>query len=303
MGVNITYPLLVLNESLCNPQPDASPKSNVWLSLQCHSMQKPLSTIQEKHKNKKLVVFDLDGTLVETKSAIDANMAELLGRLLEKKPVAVIGGGKYEVFKDIFLNKLNFSDKLLKNLYIFPTTASSFYRYKNGWQKVYSRELSKKTRVKILKAFEKAFKELNYKNPEKTYGEIVEDRGTQITFSVFGQDLVKVLGKKGVEMKKEWRDKNTKLKLKLAKAVQRRLPNLEVRAAGYTSIDVTKKGIDKAYGLKQIKKHLGIPFSEMLFVGDALFKGGNDYAALRTGIECVEVKKLEDTKKIIKFLS
>jgi len=266
-------------------------------------MQRVSHTIQEKHKNKKLIVFDLDGTLVETKSAIDGEMAGLLGKLLEKKTVAVIGGGKYEVFKEIFLDKLNFSNKLLKNLYIFPTTASSFYRYKNGWQKVYSRELSKKTRVKIIKAFEEAFKELNYKSPEKTYGEIIEDRGAQVTFSVFGQDLVKVLGKKGVEMKKEWRDKNKKLKLKLAKAVQKRLPGLEVSAAGYTSIDVTKKGIDKAYGLKQIKKHLGIPFSEMLFVGDALFKGGNDYAALRTGTECVEVKNLEDTKKIIKFLS
>ena len=266
-------------------------------------MQKPLSTIQEKHKNKKIIVFDLDGTLVESKSAIDAEMAGLLGRLLEKKPVAVIGGGKYEIFKEIFLSKLKLSDKLLKNLYIFPTSASSFYRYKNGWQKVYSGELSKKTRAKIIKAFEEAFKELNYKSPEKTYGELIEDRGTQVTFSVFGQDLVRVLGKEGVEMKKEWRDKNTKLKLKLAKAVQKRLPGLEVSAAGYTSIDVTKKGIDKAYGLNQIKKHLGIPFSKMLFVGDALFVGGNDYAALCTGVEGVEVKKLEDTKKIIKFLS
>ena len=51
-------------------------------------MQKPLNTIQEKHKNKKLIVFDLDGTLVETKSAIDGEMAGLLGKLLEKKTVS-----------------------------------------------------------------------------------------------------------------------------------------------------------------------------------------------------------------------
>ena len=266
-------------------------------------MQRVSHTIQEKHKNKKLIVFDLDGTLVETKSTVDGEMAGLLGRLLEKKSVVVVSGGRYEVFKENLLDKLNFPDKLLKNLYIFPATASSFYRYKNKWQKVYSEELPEKTRARIKKAFEEAFKEINYKHPEKTYGEIIEDRGSQVTFSVFGQDLVKVLGKKGVEIKKEWRDKNTKLKLKLAKAVQKRLPGLEVSAAGYTSIDVTKKGIDKAYGLRQIKKHLGIPFSEMLFVGDALSPGGNDYAALRTGIECVEVKKVEDTKKIIKFLS
>ncbi len=265
-------------------------------------MRKPPTTIQEKHKNKKLIVFDLDGTLVESKSAVDGEMAQLIGRLLEEKIVAIIGGGKYEVFKEIFLNKLKLPDKLLKKLFIFPTSASSFYRYKSKWQKVYSRELSKETRARIKKAFEETFREINYKHPEKTYGNVIEDRGSQVTFSVFGQDLVKVLGKKGVEMKKEWRDKNTKLKLKLAKMLQKKLPDLEVRAAGYTSIDITQKGIDKAYGLRQIKKHLGIPFSEMLFVGDALFKGGNDYAALKTGVDCVAVKGPEEAKKIIKIL-
>ncbi|MBI2057483.1 MAG: HAD-IIB family hydrolase [Candidatus Yanofskybacteria bacterium] len=264
-------------------------------------MKKPRYTIEEKHKNKKLIVFDLDGTLAESKKEIDQEMALLLAKLLEKKKIAVIGGGKYELFQSQLLARLKVSEPLLKKLFIFPTSASSFYQYQSKWQKVYSRELSKETRTRIKKSFEETFKETNYKHPEKTYGEIIEDRGSQVTFSVFGQDLVKVLGKKGVEMKKEWRDKNTKLKLKLAKILQKKLPDLEVRAAGYTSIDVTQKGVDKAYGLRQIKKHLGIPFSEMLFVGDALFKGGNDYAALKTGVGCVAVKGPEEAKKLIKL--
>ena len=77
---------------------------------------------------------------------------------------------------------------------------------------------------------------------------------------------------------------------------------MEVRAAGYTSVDVTRKGIDKEYGIRQIKKHLKTPFSEMLFVGDTLFPGGNDYAALRTGVDCFEVKGPEETKTLIKNL-
>ncbi|MBI2676876.1 MAG: HAD-IIB family hydrolase [Candidatus Yanofskybacteria bacterium] len=265
-------------------------------------MQKPWYTIEEKHKNKKLIVFDLDGTLTESKKEIDQEMALLLAKLLEKKEVAVVGGGKYELFQSQLLARLKVPESSLKKLFIFPTSASSFYSYVRGWKKVYSKELSEETRARIKKAFEEVFKEVNYKHPEKTYGEVIEDRGSQVTFSVFGQDLVKVLGKKGVEMKKEWRDKNTRLKLRLAKMLQKKLPDLEVRAAGYTSIDVTQKGIDKAYGLRQIKKHLGIKFSEMLFVGDALFKGGNDYAALKTGVECVAVKGPEEAKKIIKFL-
>lgn len=265
-------------------------------------MQKPLNTIYEKHRNKKLIVFDFDGTLIESKTSIDREMALLLTKLLGKKQIAVISGGKYELFQRHLLSKLKAPDILLKNLFLFPVSATAFYRYNHGWKRVYVKKLSQTQRSRIKKAFKEVFKEVGYKHPEKTYGKIIEDRGSQVTFSALGQDIVAVLGEEGVRLKKEWKDKNTGLKLKLAKILQKKLPDLEVRAAGYTSIDVTRKGIDKAYGLRQIKKHLGIPFSEMLFVGDALFPGGNDYAALQTGVECVSVKIIQETKKILKFL-
>jgi HAD superfamily hydrolase (TIGR01484 family) len=115
-----------------------------------------------------------------------------------------------------------------------------------------------------------------------------------------GQDVVKVLGKKGLALKDKWRDENTDLKLKVAKLLQKYLPKLEVRAAGHTSVDVTKKGIDKAYGLKQIEKHLKVKIKDMLFVGDAIFPGGNDYAVVKTGVDYIQVKSPEETKKAIR---
>ena len=47
-------------------------------------------------KEKKLIVFDLDGTLAESKSGMDSQMAGLMRRLLNEKMVAVISGGRYE---------------------------------------------------------------------------------------------------------------------------------------------------------------------------------------------------------------
>lgn len=266
-------------------------------------MKNLLNKIEDIPKDKKLIIFDLDGTLVETKSVMDDEMVELFSRLLRLRQVAVIGGGKYELFKDQIVKRLKCPNELMANLFLFPTTATSFYRYNKNWKKVYFLELSKEERSAIKKAFREAFKEIDYKKPEKTYGSVIEDRRTQVTFSVFGQDLVKVLGEEGVRLKKEWRDKHTDIKLKLAEAVQKRIPNLEVRAAGYTSIDVTRKGIDKEYGLKQIKKYLRISFDDMFFIGDALFPGGNDSAALRTGVLCFEVKTVKDTKLILKHLT
>lgn len=254
----------------------------------------------KKIPKKDLIVFDLDGTLIETKSPMDQEMSRLLCKLLQVKKVAVIGGGKYEIFQELFLKRLKCPRKLLSNLFLFPTTSTSFYRYKGGWKNVYSLKLTKQQVKKIKETFERVFKEIGYRHPKRTYGELIEDRGTQVSFSVFGQDLVKVLGKKGVLMKKRWKRKHTPTKMKIARLMQKYLPEFEVRAAGYTTVDVTKKGIDKAYGLKQITKYLKVPLRKMLFVGDALYKGGNDYAVIRTGVDYMAVSGPEYTKKIIR---
>ncbi len=257
-------------------------------------------TSQKNSSDKDLVVFDLDGTLAPTKSTIDKEMSSLLEQLLKKKRVAVIGGGKLELFEEQFLNELKVPSKLLKNLFLFPVTATSFFRYNNGWKNIYTHNLSAEEVDRIMATFTEVFKEINYQKPKITYGTIIENRGSQITWSALGQDVVKVLGEKGVELKNKWRDENTPLKLKIAKLLQKYLPDLEVHAAGYTSIDITKKGIDKAYGLKQMEKLLKVKIANMVFVGDAIFPGGNDYAVTKTSVDYFPVKTPEDTKVVIR---
>jgi len=256
-----------------------------------------------KHiKNKDLVVFDLDGTLTPSKSIMDTEMSELVRELISKKKVAVIGGGKLELFKHQFLNELKAPTNLLANLYLFPTTATTFLRYNKGWKRVYSHTLTKAEIASIRSAFKHVFAEIGYVKPKITYGKVIENRGTQVTWSALGQDLVKVLGPKGIDIKNKWRDEHMPLKLTIARGLQKRLPNLEVLAAGHTSIDITKKGIDKSYGLKQIEKYLKIKIGKMLFIGDAIFPGGNDYAITKTAVDYVQVKSPEDTKKVIRHV-
>jgi phosphomannomutase len=255
-----------------------------------------------KIPQKDLIVFDLDGTLARTKSPMDSEMAKILEQLLKVKKVAVIGGGKYEIFQLQLLNELKISKKLLENLFIFPTTATVFYKYKNGWKRVYYLGLTAKQVKRIKNTFEEVFKEVGYEHPKKTYGEIIENRGSQVSWSVYGQDLVAALGKKGIRMKEKWKEQYTPVKMKIAKLVQKSLPDLEVRAAGFTTVDVTKKGIDKAYGIRQIQKHLKIPIKKMLFVGDAIFPGGNDYAVVKTGVDYIPVSNPQETKRIIRKL-
>jgi HAD superfamily hydrolase (TIGR01484 family) len=245
----------------------------------------------KKYTSKKLIVFDLDGTLAESKSSLKPDMARALRALLSKKKVAVIGGGTYEQFSTQLVEKLICPPALLQNLFLFPTTSTSFYRYNGGWKKVYRKTLNSPERKKIKQALQVSFKKNSYVHPKKIWGSLIEDRGTQITFSALGQ-------KAPVKAKESWNARQD-VRPQLMKTLIKLLPGFEVRRGGLTSIDITKKGIDKAYGVRQIKKVLKFQIKDMLFIGDALYPGGNDYAAKKTGIECLPVKGPQDTKRII----
>lgn len=77
------------------------------------------------------------------------------------------------------------------------------------------------------------------------------------------------------------------------------MKEFSIGLGGTTSIDIVKPGIDKPYGIMKLEKTLGINIPEMLFIADALFKGGKDYPARKTGVVCIQVRDFEETKKII----
>lgn len=244
---------------------------------------------------KKIIIFDLDGTLAYSKSCIDTEMGGLVARLLEKKKVAVISGGPFKQYDKQLLANLKLSDEQLKNLYLFPTCSTTFYRYEeNGWKRVYAETLRNEEKQRIMNAFEKTFIEIGYKHPEKIWGEVIEDRETQITFSAHGQEAP-------LEVKRDW-DPDRKKRMGIKKSLEDYIPEFEIRLGGTTSIDITYKGIDKGYGIRKIEEILNVPISEMLFVGDALFEGGNDYPAKEAGVDCVAVSGVEETKEIIKSI-
>jgi HAD superfamily hydrolase (TIGR01484 family) len=253
-----------------------------------------------KFTNKDLIVFDLDGTLTPSKSNMEPDMSHVLTKLLAQKKVAVIGGGNWGQFRKQFLKSFACPKDLLPNLFLFPTTATAFYRYQHGWRKVYEMKLSQRAVAQIRKAFKDVFREVGYIPPRKVYGKVIENRGSQVTFSALGQDVVAQLGKRGLALKEKWKRENLALKLRMAKLLAEKLPELEVRLGGLTSIDITQKGIDKAYGVREIEKTLKIPIKKMLFIGDALYPGGNDAAAKKTGIDCIAVRDPGETKKVIK---
>ncbi len=241
---------------------------------------------------KKLIVYDLDGTLAESKSSLDAEMAALLHNLLGFVKVAIISGGDWPQFEKQLLSNLP-RDERLVNLSLLPTCGTKFFQYAGDWKKIYSEDFTEAEKEKIVSSLKKALGVAGFK-VEKVWGEVIEDRGSQITFSALGQLAP-------LKEKSKWDPDFTK-RQKIKAILDTFIPEFSVRLGGTTSVDVTKPGIDKAYGIRKLRDTLGISIQEMIFIGDALFPGGNDYPAEEAGVVSLPVQGAKETKLVTKTI-
>lgn len=243
---------------------------------------------------KKVLAFDLDGTLAPSKSELPAQVGQLINELLNYFEVCVISGGRFRQFETQLLDGLKTTPDKLEKLHLMPTCGTQYFHYKSGkWNRIYAENFTDDEKQKIITALNTGIDTLGYRE-KNVYGEIIEDRESQITFSALGQDIVSVLGDEGVRLKEEW-DPDTVKKNKIRDFVAELIPEFEVRVGGGTSIDITKPGIDKAYGMRKLMSILGINKEEILFFGDRLQQGGNDYPVKEMGIDSLEVNHWQDT--------
>lgn len=241
---------------------------------------------------KKLIVFDLDGTLAVSKSPLDAGMSGLLSALLGIVKAAVISGGAWSQFEAQVLAHLP-HDEHLKNLSLLPACGTQFYQYETGWKLLYAENFTAGEKEKLVRSLHQVMDDTGIK-PGNTWGEIIEDRGSQITFSALGQHAP-------IEAKEKW-DPDFARRKKMQARLVLLIPEFSVRLGGTTSIDVTKPGIDKAYGIRKLRDTLGIAIDDMLFIGDALFPGGNDYPAREAGALSIQVRDPDETRRVVETI-
>jgi hypothetical protein len=241
---------------------------------------------------KKLIVFDLDGTLAPSKSSLAPQTAGLLRDLLGMMKVAVISGGAWAQFEKQLLTDLP-KGSLLANLSLLPTCGTKFFEYDGRWTELYSEDLSTEQKKKIVDSLDKAAEQAGYR-AKKVWGEVIEDRGSQVTYSALGQQAP-------LSEKEKW-DADFSKRKKITAILENLIPEFSVRMGGATSIDVTKPGIDKAYGIGKLRDTLHLSLKEMIYIGDALFPGGNDYPAEEAGVASIPVKGPDDTNVAIKTI-
>jgi phosphomannomutase len=242
---------------------------------------------------KKAIVFDLDGTIATSKLPITAEMAGLIERLLDHYQVCIISGEKFEQFEKQVLSKLD-PKANLANLHIMPTCGTRYFRWRDdSWKQIYAEELPAADRAEIVKVITAGAKALGLW-PDQAWGEIVEDRGTQVTYSALGQEAP-------IEAKLEWDPSGAK-RLLLRDYVLELLDGYEVDVSGTTSVDVTRAGIDKAYGVKKLEQVLNLTNDDVVFMGDQLRLGGNDHPVKAMGVDSIAVKDWHETATDIRKL-
>ena len=217
-------------------------------------------------------------------------MLERLAKLLERMPVAIISGAGFDRIQKDFLSVLDHSHQV-SQLYVFPNSAAQALRWIDGWHEIYNITLSIEERSKIRAAISAAAIELPVIRDANVYGDQIADREAQIAFTVVGLDAPQ-------EYKREWDPDAGKRRI-IRDYLMPLLPEFEIRTGGASTIDITRKDINKGYGVLWLAKELACEPHEMLYVGDALYEGGNDAAVIPTGIQTRQVSGPSETEQVI----
>ncbi|MDD6461619.1 MAG: HAD-IIB family hydrolase [Bifidobacteriaceae bacterium] len=243
----------------------------------------------------KAVAFDLDGTLARSKQPMKAPIAAHFAQLTHLVPVAVISGGRWELVDSQVVQMVQ-GASAKSNLHLMPTSGTQYIRWdeaRGAWTKVFEHDLTAQQRDEAIASLERRAKELGVWE-EHTWGGRIEDRGSQITYSALGQQAP-------VADKEAWDPTGEKRRM-LAEACQKDLPDLAVHAGGSTSVDISLKGIDKAYAVREIAKILGIEVPQICYIGDRMGPEGNDYPAVQAGTSAIHVDGPEQTDECITHL-
>jgi len=245
---------------------------------------------------KKLIAFDVDDTLVKSKNPLTDEMRDLLAELLKHYEVAIISGSRFEVFQVNIIQPLaEVAGDDLRHMHIMPTCGTRYYTYDGdgeNWNLHYAEDFTAEEKAQIIEVCERHAKATGLW-PDSPFGEVIEDRLSQISMSLLGQLAP-------AEAKYEWYDAHKQEAYKLTETIAEELPDYEVRYGGTTTVDITKKGVDKAYGMQKLLDALRFSKEQALFIGDRLEEGGNDYPVRAISVDAIDVDGWQTTPYVVR---
>lgn len=242
----------------------------------------------------KAILFDIDDTLAVSWQPPAPGMIEKLSSLLDVMPVAILTAASFPRVEKAFLPALE-AHPHTKRLYVFSYNGAELHMLKDGqWTAIYRITMPKETRARVITAIKECVEKTKIMKKQTKYRWEILERESKIVFSALGLHA-------SAEDKRAW-DPSFEKRSALVKELKKRLKDVEILIGGTTTVDVTAHGIHKGYGALWLAKELGIKPEEMLFVGDAIYPGGNDYVVMQAGVDTRQVQNPAETEKLIDAL-
>ena len=228
----------------------------------------------------KHIIFDMDGTLTESRSKIGEEMIEMLKGLLKQNiDVIVISGAD--------------KSRIAKQMEGAPRRIVYLSQCGNSCD-LWENKLSQEQKDKILHHIAMLKTDYSYLFVTADENDLIQDRGCQITFSMVGHHADK-------QKKKEFDPKGTRRANYL-----RQLPfddkELCAKVGGSTSIDYTLSEGTKGKNLKRLIEVKKWDAHECLYVGDAIHDNGNDGTVIGVIPNLARVSDPTETLGVIKLL-
>lgn len=232
---------------------------------------------------KKYIFFDLDNTLTRSRTLVTPSMSKLLLQLAKNHEVFVVSGAAakqiaYQVGPALAGKYWSMGQN--GNACINPK-GEVLWENKMNWLEKYE----------VFAYAHKLFTAKLF--PHKDKLDLLEDRGCQISYSFIGHHEIVA--------KKEQFDPDHKKRAAVLKKFPFRSKTVDVKIAGTTCFDFFIKGSNKGSNIKALYKKMGWKKEECLYVGDALFKNGNDESVIGI-IPTKSVRDPNDTEQVIREL-
>lgn len=240
----------------------------------------------------KVLAFDMDGTLTPSKENVSDKVLSLLTTLSERYSIFILSGASFAHLKSQFIDLLS-DDFDFSKLHISSSCGGSYFRFINSRERVievYTERLDPTIKRELIFDLEFHAK-INGIWVDKAFGDIIEDRGSSVTYSLLGQAAP-------IEIKSQCDPLGRKRSL-LKSVLAPKYPTLDFRLGGVSSIDITLKGVDKGYGMNRFIYENGLSADDITYFGDRFEEGGNDFPVISTGVKIVPVSGVEETISLL----
>lgn len=235
--------------------------------------------------NIKLLAFDLDGTLTQHKTPLCKEHREILEKLSEKYTLLMVGAGQCR--------------RIFDQMEHFPIDIIGNY----GLQRVkYNAETKNiDTVYDITEPCDREEIEKRVTFLRKKHG-FTEFAGDNVEYHSSGCITFPILGTKATQEDKLAFDPDRKKRRAFYGEVIELFPEYNVFVGGSSSFDMAPKPYNKYYALDKYCTELGIPHSEVIFVGDDYGPGGNDESVYKSDFGFITIDNYLDFPEIIKPL-